>query len=660
MASLPIKIYIRTRPTTDFASENIKILDDHQTVTINIDKSDPLNFLNTPECNYLFKFHSILHNVSQEIVFEEAAREIVDSFIQGYNGCIFSFGQRGSGKTFTMFGGIRHFKYRGIVPRTLGYIFTELEKFKTINFTLSVQYFQIFNDIVYDLLSDEEKEMQVAEDETGNTYVQNLSAHEVSDVHSAISLLIKGDSKLSLGEHKHNRSIHRSHCVFVLDLVGRKGTRMTRSRLYLLDLAASEEASDCAYVNKSISYMQQLVVSLVSKETKHLPFRRSKLTYLLREAIGGNCRTAVLANVWPEKENNRETISTFQFATELSKVMNNSKVNTMEPIELRIERLQEELKILEAEAELQSELAGNVKIDGLKQEEEQQVSELVSLFLSDEIDSLPLQSVAHAKAIFSEIKKKYLDIPNAVMREVGANFILTERVKNMKAPKDVGTIDGTGFSIGVAPSQDRPINIRTVLKSDKSSVSGNSRADNPPVPTKEQMFEIYKLRDGKITSSELIDAKKQTKDLVAKKKVVVETVNRLHDEMVNLSKDIEDKGLRKKDKLYEEEAALITKDIELKNEYKNLYSEIQKIQSEIDQLKEKCGVIRNSVMTSFDEWYNKWINDELYTELLVALSKDSDGTPNGKESAASRNNNKGKGKDPVKPIKKPPPQKVKK
>jgi len=138
MSALPIKVYIRTRPTTDSAGENLKILDDRQTVTVNIDKSDPLNFLNTPECNYQFKFHSILHNVSQEIVFEEAAREIVDSFIQGYHGCIFAFGQRGAGKTFTMFGGIRHFKYRGIIPRAISYVFQELEKFKTVQFTINL------------------------------------------------------------------------------------------------------------------------------------------------------------------------------------------------------------------------------------------------------------------------------------------------------------------------------------------------------------------------------------------------------------------------------------------------------------------------------------------------------------------------------------------
>ena len=650
MSALPIKIYIRTRPTTDFAGDNIKILDDKQTITVNIDKSDPLNFLNKPTCNYTFKFHSILHNVSQEIVFEEAAREIVDSFIQGYNGCIFSFGQKGSGKTFTMFGGIRHAKYRGVIPRAIAYIYSELEKFKTIQFTLTLQYCSIYNDIIYDLLSNDEKEMQMQEDTEGNPYIQNLSSHQVTDVHTAISMLLDGDSKLSLGEHKYHRAVNKSHTVFILDLVGRKGTRMTHSRLLMLDLAAAEEAGDSAYVNQSMSYLQQLVVSITDKDIKHLPFRRSKLTYLLKDAIGGNCRTSVIANVWPEKQNNKETLSTFKFASELGKVMNDAHVNTMEPLELQIERLQEEKAMLEAEAELQDELAGNVKVDGLKEDDEKQVADLVSLFLSDEIDTIPLQSAAHIKAIFAEIKRRYIDIPNEIMREVGQNFTLTERVKNVKAPKDVGTVDGAGFSIGVAPSQDRPCNIRTVTKLGTSSQQQGGRAENPAVPTKEQMFEIFKLRDGKAQATDLIEAKRETKSCVEAKKQAVEHINSIHDELQNVGAEIDRRGIRGKSRLFEEDAFYIQKEIDLKKQYRESYADIQQKQANIDALKEKCATLRTTLLNAFEEWYNKWLTNELYTEPVVPPNKDAEALANGKESAAS----KSKKNIPTKANKKPP------
>jgi kinesin family protein 6/9 len=644
MSALPIKIYIRTRPTTDFAGENLKILDDRQTVTVNIDKSDPLNFLNTPECNYTFKFHSILHNVSQEIVFEESAREIVDSFIQGYHGCVFAFGQRGAGKTFTMFGGIRHFKYRGVIPRAISYVFQELEKFKTVQFTISLQFFQIYQDIIFDLLSDDEKEMQLAEDEYGVPFIQNLSNHEITDVHEALQLLIDGDSKLHLSEHKFGRKVFRSHVIFSLDLVGRKGTRMTHSKLLMIDLAATEEAGDAAFVNKSMSYLQQLVVSIVNKDTKHLPFRRSKMTYLLRDAIGGNCRAACIANIWPEKPNNRETISTFQFANDLGKVRNEARVNTLEPPELRIEKLEAELRILEAESELQSELGGSIKIDGLTREEEKQVAEQVGLFLADEIDVIPLPSVCHIKAIFAEIKRRYADIPNQVLKEVGQSFTLTERSKNPKAPKDVGTIDGTGFSIGVAASQDRPANIRTAMKADRVAVGAGGRPDNPPPPTKDQLFEIFKIRDGKVLAIELQQGKKDTKELMELKQRTVAEINETQEQLTALTQAINDQKLREKNQMFEEEAQLLTNEQTAKAKYRTLYQSLQKTQSEIDALKEKCAQVRMSLLASFDEWHGKWLNDELYTEKVVPPKTEAELAQNAKDT----------GKGPARGKKEPP------
>jgi len=738
MSALPIKIYIRTRPTTDFAGDNLKILDDHQTITVNIDKSDPLNFLNNPTCDYTFKFHSILHNANQEIVFEEAAREIIDSFIQGYNGCLFAYGQRNSGKTFTMFGSIRNFKYRGIVPRTLAYVFSELEKFKTINFTLSLQYCSIFNDIIFDLLSDEEKEMQVG-DEDGNPYIQNLSTHYAKTVHEALQLLITGDEKLHLMEHKYNRKVYRSHCIFIMDLIGRKGTRMTHSKLWLLDLAAAEEAVDSAFVNKSIAYLRQVIVSIngarppkvaspppekvaptsektsaapipekgkgkadakasksqaaqaqaaqaekerlekekaererlekekaekekqeklkqkeikkPSAESPYLPFRRSKLTSLLREAIGGNCRTAMIATIWPEKKNNNETISTFQFGSDVSKVKNDAKVNTLEPPELQIEKLKSELEILQQEKDLQDELAGQVKVDGLTQAEELEVADQVALFLRDEIETIPLHSAAHIRAIFTEIRKRYQDIPNQVMREVQANFTLTERVKNPKAPKDVGTIDSTGFSIGVAASQDRPFNIRSATKSDHLPSTASGRAENPPIPTTEQLFEIYKQRDGKVTSSELISTKQATRELVEQKKKLVMEINERQKEIMQLKEIIEKEQLKQKDKLFEEEAEILDNDVKAKQDYKRIYEELQKTQSEIEGLKEKCAQIRIVLLGQFEEWSNKWKNNELYTEPVVPPHNESEAA--GKESANSKLKGKkdlqrgGKAKQPL-------------
>ncbi|OHT16386.1 hypothetical protein TRFO_13246 [Tritrichomonas foetus] len=305
------------------------------------------------------------------------------------------------------------------------------------------------------------------------------------------------------------------------------------------------------------------------------------------------------------------------------------------------------MQTLEAENELQAELGGAVKIDGLKQEDEAQVSDLVSLYLADEIDTLPLPSVAHIKAIFAEIKRRYIDIPNQVMREVSQNFNLTERVKNAKAPKDVGTIDGSGFSIGVAASQDRPCNIRTTMKADRIGATSGGRADNPPPPTKEQMFEIYKLRDGKPAATELIQAKKEAKELKEVKKGLIKELNECRNEIKQLESHIEAQGIKQKSQITEEEADLLKSCIAAKKLNKEKYSALQKTQADIDALKEKTAGIRSNLLEVYTEWFRKWEENELYTEKVVPPHNDSDLNATGKDSVAGR----GKKKEPVRNVK---------
>jgi kinesin family protein 6/9 len=426
---------------------------------------------------------------------------------------------------------------------------------------------------------------------------------------------------------------------------------MTHSRLITADLAAVEEAGDAAFVNQSISYLQQLVVSIVNKDTRHLPFRRSKMTYLMRDAIGGNCRTSCIAAVWPETANNKETISTFQFASDLGKVRNNARVNTMEPIELRIEKLEREQAFLEAEQELQRELGGAIRIDGLKQDEEVQVAESVTRFLGDELDELPLSSLAHIRSIVLELKKRYLDIPNQIMRDVTKVYSLAERVKNPKAPKDVGTIDGTGFSIGVAASQDRPANIRTAMKADRQAHVGSARPDNPLPPTRDQMFEIYKLRDGKALAADLMQGKRETRELVEKKKDLVSKINATQTELGELRAIIEANNLREKRQVFEDEARVLKGEVAAKTNYREFYQALQKTQSEIDTLKEKSATMRIALLTAFNEWYGKWERNELYTQKVVPPRAELDALQ------ASKDAGKIKGKPPARPIKpKPAPR----
>jgi hypothetical protein len=263
-----------------------------------------------------------------------------------------------------------------------------------------------------------------------------------------------------------------------------------------------------------------------------------------------------------------------------------------------------------------------------------------------------LPSMAHMKAIFAEIKKKYTDIPNQVLREVGQNFALTERAKNAKAPKDVGTIDGAGFSIGVAASQDRPANIRTAMKTDRVVAGGGGRADNPAIPTRDQVFEIFKIRDGKALGTELVQGKKETKELVEQKQKTVAEINETQELIVALGRQIDARRLRDRVQMFEEDASLLRQEHAAKAKYRELYLSLQKTQSRIDLLKEKSSQSRTALLSAFEQWYTKWLNDELYTEKVVPPKSEIDQAQGGKD--------QGKGKPkvpPPKPVKgKPPPR----
>jgi hypothetical protein len=324
-------------------------------------------------------------------------------------------------------------------------------------------------------------------------------------------------------------------------------------------------------------------------------------------------------------------------------------VNTVEPIELRIIKLERERVFLQAEQELQKELGGAIKIDGLKHDEEAEIVNLVSCFLGEELEQVPLTSVAHIKAIFMEIKKRYLDIPNQVMREVTQRYTLSERAKNTRATKDVGTIDGTGFSIGVAASQDRPANIRNAMKADRQVHTVTIPPDNPP-PTRDQLFEIYKLRDGKALASELILGKHETRELIEMKKALVAQINHTQRELGELRAIIDTNNLVERNQVFEDEGRVLTGEIATKTKYRELYQTLQHTQNEIDTLKEKSAQMRIALLSAFEEWYGKWQRNELYTRRVVTPRAELENLQTNKDMG------KTKGKVPIRPIKPKPVQ----
>ncbi len=171
--------------------------------------------------------------------------------------------------------------------------------------------------------------------------VKNLTMKVCCEEEDALNWLFEGMSNRTVSEHLLNKTSSRSHTVFTLHIESRSRVesqdKVIFSKLHLVDLAGSErtkktgskgvQLKEAMFINKSLSYLEQVVVALSEKKRDHVPYRQSRLTNLLRDSLGGNCRTLMIANIWPEPSHLEETISTLKFATRMMRVSNEAIVN---------------------------------------------------------------------------------------------------------------------------------------------------------------------------------------------------------------------------------------------------------------------------------------------------------------------------------------------
>jgi len=302
----------------------------------------------------------------QAEVYEQVAKPVVAGCIQGFNGTIFAYGQTGSGKTFTITGG-EEYRDRGIIPRAIADIFGEISRRSdTEVFHCFVSYLEIYNESVYDLLNREHRykpleewtKVQLLDDDLGELHLRNLRVYEAKSEEDALNLLFLGNVNRVTSETPMNQASSRSHCIFTITLEGRKkdGDVVRTSKLHLVDLAGSERVykregdarttAEGKYINLSLHYLEQVILSLhTSAKTRnksmHIPYRNSVMTSILRDSLGGNCRTVFVATLNAESDFLLESVSTCRFAQRCSRLTNEVFVNE----EVDLSRLCARLKL---------------------------------------------------------------------------------------------------------------------------------------------------------------------------------------------------------------------------------------------------------------------------------------------------------------------------
>ncbi|KAF0027320.1 hypothetical protein F2P81_020061 [Scophthalmus maximus] len=332
---------------------------------------------------------------SQEKIFHDLGSDVLKAAFEGFNACVFAYGQTGSGKSHTMMG---HTGDKGLIPRICEGLFWEIAqrgKSDAVSFCTEVSYLEIYNERVQDLLKKRTTAtdggcLRVREHPRDGPYVQNLSKHLIHNHSDMEDLIILGNSNRTTACTGMNDVSSRSHAILTISFkqawFDMELPREMLSKIHLVDLAGSERADatcttgtrlkEGANINKSlvtlgsvISALADLCVGGQSSKKKQIfiPYRDSVLTWLLKDSLGGNSMTTMIATVSPADVNYGETLSTLRYASRAKNIVNSPTVNedssvkVIRDLQAEVTRLQRLLE--EANQVSRGKLSSSVKVE---------------------------------------------------------------------------------------------------------------------------------------------------------------------------------------------------------------------------------------------------------------------------------------------------------
>uniref|UniRef100_A0A7N4PDV6 Kinesin family member 13B n=1 Tax=Sarcophilus harrisii TaxID=9305 RepID=A0A7N4PDV6_SARHA len=312
----------------------------------------------------------------QDAVFQCLGENILQNAFDGYNACIFAYGQTGSGKSYTMMGTADQ---PGLIPRLCSGLFerSQKEENEEQSFKVEVSYMEIYNEKVRDLLDPKgsRQTLKVREHNVLGPYVDGLSKLAVTSYKDIESLMSEGNKSRTVAATNMNEESSRSHAVFKIILThtlydmqsGTSGEKV--GKLSLVDLAGSERATktgaagdrlkEGSNINKSLTTLGLVISALADQgagrnKNKFVPYRDSVLTWLLKDSLGGNSKTAMVATVSPAADNYDETLSTLRYADRAKNIVNHAVVNEdpnariIRDLREEVEKLREQLTKAEA------------------------------------------------------------------------------------------------------------------------------------------------------------------------------------------------------------------------------------------------------------------------------------------------------------------------
>ncbi|CAL1287141.1 unnamed protein product [Larinioides sclopetarius] len=288
----------------------------------------------------------------QDLVYNNVAAPLIQEVLMGFNCTILAYGQTGTGKTFTIEGDrnaalnntTKH-SQAGIIPRSMEHIFEELAK-QECDFEVNVSFLELYNEEIFDLLSksDDLTKLKLYDSSKGSVRVQGLEMRNVNSMKDVYDVLDKGCKKRRKAFTLLNKMSSRSHTLFTVNVKMRERSttieKIKTGKLNLVDLAGSENIGRSGAVEKRAreaglflgNINQSLlalgrVITALCENAIHVPYRESKLTRLLRDSLGGQTKTTVIATISPSLFHLDETLNTLEYALRAKNIMNKPEVN---------------------------------------------------------------------------------------------------------------------------------------------------------------------------------------------------------------------------------------------------------------------------------------------------------------------------------------------
>ncbi|XP_066207994.1 kinesin-like protein KIF9 isoform X1 [Saccopteryx leptura] len=510
-----VHAFVRVKPTDDFAHEMIRYGDDNKTIDIHLKKDTRRGVVNNQQTDWSFKLDGVLHNASQDLVYETVAKDVVSQALSGYNGTIMCYGQTGAGKTYTMTGATGSYKHRGILPRALQQVFRMIEERPTHTITVRVSYLEIYNESLFDLLSTlpyigpSVTPVTIVENPHGVS-IKGLSVHLTNQEEDAFSLLFEGETNRIIASHTMNKNSSRSHCIFTIYVEAHSRTlsdeKYITSKINLVDLAGSERLGksgsegrvlkEATYINKSLSFLEQAIIALADQKRDHIPFRQCKLTHALKDSLGGNCNMVLVTNIYGEAAQVEETLSSLRFASRMKLVTTEPAINEKHDAERMVKNLEKELALLKQELAIHDSLANRplVNYDPMDENQIAEIHSQVRRFLDGTLDEIDIINLRQIQEVFnqfrvvlsqqeqeveSNLRRKYTLIDKNDFATISA----VQKAGLMDADGHlVGEPDGQGFGIGVAAFSAKPgkkAKSRKALREQLSSWARKEGASSP-------------------------------------------------------------------------------------------------------------------------------------------------------------------------------------